>query len=156
MRVRPATAADLPSLHALEQKAGTAAHWSEEAYHALFSPEPPPRTTLVAEDENVTGFVVARCGGEEWEIENVVVALERRRSGVGSALLRAVLDLAREANVTSVLLEVRESNAPARLLYKKLGFKECGRRRSYYANPPEDAVLLQLALRSDDNRLEAE
>lgn len=54
--------------------------------------------------------------------------------------MEALLDEARQ-NGEAVFLEVRESNMAARRLYEKLGFAETGRRRGYYANPPEDAVL---------------
>jgi [ribosomal protein S18]-alanine N-acetyltransferase len=74
------------------------------------------------------------------------VAPSARRIGVGKRLLERLLDGARETHSTSVFLEVRESNVAARTLYEKLGFRETGRRKSYYASPLEDAVLYSLAL----------
>jgi ribosomal protein S18 acetylase RimI-like enzyme len=60
--------------------------------------------------------------------------------------LTALLDRARETNSERVFLEVRESNQAARAFYARLGFEQSGRRKLYYANPPEDAVLYRLTL----------
>ena len=150
MLIRRASPDDLPLIRALEQQAETAAHWASREYDALFSPDAPRRVALVAADESsaphLHGFVIARCGVGEWEIENVVVAKEQRQRGLGAALVGALLGLAREAAVTSVLLEVRQSNIAARKLYEKLGFSEIGRRPGYYREPPEDALILKISI----------
>lgn len=150
MLIRPATPEDLPLICALEQASETAAHWAGREYDALFAPEAPRRIALViadgADGRHICGFVIARCGADEWEIENVVVDSEQRRRGFGSALIRELLKRAREAGTTSVLLEVRESNHAARQLYEKLGFSESGRRRSYYREPSEDALILKISI----------
>jgi ribosomal-protein-alanine N-acetyltransferase len=85
----------------------------------------------------------------EWEIENAVVAPEFRRRGVGHDLIRELLRQAQMASGTAVWLEVRESNFAARGLYEKHGFRETGRRRAYYEDPSEDAVLYSLRLQAD-------
>jgi ribosomal-protein-alanine acetyltransferase len=144
--IRPATPDDVPSIRALERQAETAAHWAEREYDALFAAEAPPRVTLVATSETeagrVIGFVIARCATAEWEIENVVVAPEKRNRGLGIKIIRELLLQAQSAGATSVLLEVRESNLAARRLYEKLGFSPHGRRSNYYREPEEDALLL--------------
>ena len=137
--IRPATPSDIPLIRELEQQSETAAHWAERDYDALFAPEAPKRVALVAAEEGgreIYGFAVARCGADEWEIENVVVAVGQRRRGIGSRLVRQILQAARDSGAGSVLLEVRESNVAARQLYEKLGFIETGRRASYYREPP--------------------
>ena len=145
MLIRPATTTDIPALRALEQRADTAAHWTEQAYDALFAPEAPPRITLVAEDAaELLGFVISRCDPEQWEIENVVVSPRHRRRGIGRELVRNVLEAARKADAPAVLLEVRSSNTAARQLYEQLGFSQVGRRPAYYREPVEDALLLRL------------
>ena len=87
------------------------------------------------------GFLVARHVVAEWELENIAVAPSARRTGVGKCLIEALIARAQQDNSESVHLEVRESNIPARRLYGSVGFTEAGRRKSYYANPLEDAVL---------------
>jgi len=148
--IRPATADDVPFMRALEQQSDGAAHWADREYDALFAPEAPPRVALVAVFESdvtqLHGFTIARCSLDEWEIENVVVAPERQRLGMGTKLIRDLLVRAHVGGATSVLLEVREANLPARRLYEKLGFSEAGRRRNYYQTPTEDALLLRISL----------
>lgn len=148
--IRNATPDDVSFIRALEEQAETAAHWNSREYDALFSPGAPRRFVLIAADEAETsqlcGFVIARCGVDEWEIENVVVADQHRRSGLGTALLSQLLQQARESSITSVLLEVRHSNAAARRLYEKLGFSEVSRRPGYYREPPEDALILKISV----------
>lgn len=150
MLIRPATPDDVPSIRALEQQSETAAHWAAREYHALFAADAPPRLALAAiaeeESDRVIGFAIARCATDEWEIENVVVAREKRRHGVGIKLIRKVLLKAQAAAATSVLLEVRESNLAAHRLYEKLGFSQQGRRSNYYKNPEEDALLLSFSV----------
>ncbi len=135
---------------ALGQKSDTAAHWSEREYGALFAPETAKRVALVAEQpqEKLAAFVVARCAADEWEIENIVVEAESRRQGFALAMIEELLGEARRCGVAAILLEVRESNLAALGLYKKLGFREEGRRPRYYAQPEEDALLLRLLLKS--------
>lgn len=75
-----------------------------------------------------------------------MVAPDFRRKGLARKLFTALLARARETNSEQVFLEVRESNQAARALYARLGFEESGRRKLYYANPHEDAILYRLAL----------
>jgi len=148
--IRPATPDDVPSIRALERQAESAAHWAEREYDALFAPDAPTRIALIAMDEadigQVRGFVIARCALDYWEIENVVVAREAQRLGIGTKLIRELLRRAHAAGATSVLLEVRESNLAARKLYEKFGFSEEGRRSNYYHEPREDALLLRISV----------
>src|SRR5581483_1751335 len=76
MLIRTAVPDDIPQIMSLAQQSKTAAHWKTREYDALFAPEAPKRVALVACDEGkaVAGFIIARCGAEEWEIENVLVA----------------------------------------------------------------------------------
>ncbi len=152
MLIRAATPDDVPSIRALERQADTAAHWAEREYDALFAADVPARIALVTIGESntarVDGFVIARCVTEEWEIENIVVAQERHRTGIATKLVQQMLLRARTAGATSVLLEVRESNLAARRLYEKVGFSEQGRRSNYYRDPSEDGLVLQISIKS--------
>jgi ribosomal-protein-alanine N-acetyltransferase len=70
---------------------------------------------------------------------NRAVAPDRRRAGI------AILLLQREFRQKAVfLLEVRESNAAARALYERLGFVEISRRKDYYDNPAETAIVMRM------------
>ncbi|HEX4601181.1 MAG TPA: ribosomal protein S18-alanine N-acetyltransferase, partial [Gemmatimonadales bacterium] len=84
---------------------------------------------------------------DEGEILNLGVAPGHRRRGVGRALVEAMLARCGERGVTTVYLEVRESNSGARRLYETVGFHEVARRARYYQRPVEDAVILRASLR---------
>ena len=150
MQIRPATTADIPSIMLLERQCATAGHWTEEQYRQAFQRDGATRLVLIAQHEDSepspAGFLVAQHLAPEWELENMAVAPTAHRKGLGKRLLDALLAAAKKTNSTSVFLEVRESNAAARTLYEKSGFAQSGRRKSYYANPPEDAILYRLIL----------
>jgi ribosomal-protein-alanine acetyltransferase len=144
----------------LERSCDSAAHWTEQRYQQMFAlgSGSPQRLVLVADDlpgefvqpgvdpnskanSGLPGFLVALHLAPEWELENIVVAPDARRLGLGKRLLNALFATARETNSDAVFLEVRESNTAARALYEASGFSPTGRRKSYYANPQEDALL---------------
>jgi ribosomal-protein-alanine N-acetyltransferase len=80
----------------------------------------------------------------EWEIENIVVAEDVRRQGIGRVLLHAVMTAAQGEQAERIILEVRESNLAARRLYESAGFSQCGTRLRYYGAPEEAAILYEL------------
>jgi ribosomal-protein-alanine N-acetyltransferase len=147
MNIRVGRSGDLEAMSALGRQSPTAAHWPESFYAALFENGAAERISLVVEEEGkLRGFLVARVASEECELENVVVAESSQRRGLGSKLIRALIDEVRDRKVARIFLEVRESNLAARALYLKCGFAISGRRASYYAHPSEDAVLYALTL----------
>jgi ribosomal-protein-alanine acetyltransferase len=147
MLIRRGTPADIPDLMALERQSPAAAHWSREQYRTAFSAEAPSRVLLILEEDGaIEGFIAGIALDKEWEIENVVVAESVRRCGFGTKLLQEFLELARGGGVEKIFLEVRASNLAARRLYEKLSFSESGRRRFYYREPQEDAIVYQLGL----------
>lgn len=153
--IRRATPADIFAMMCLARTSDSASHWSESQYQSFFlADEPDSRLLLVAELESKTaqsgrsllGLIVAHHLAPEWELENIVVAPAARRTGLGSRLLRALLDCAKQTHSEAVFLEVRESNDAAIALYERLGFQAIGRRKSYYSNPLDDAILYRRAL----------
>lgn len=163
LSIRFAIAADVPAILALEESSATAAHYSAEQYGAMIEQGLKFAATTVStgqdkkagqnrlaliieENAELTGFLIGRVVGREWEIENVVVAQEKRKQGLGSALVGEFVQIARQRAGSTVYLEVRESNLAARRLYGKLHFVETGRRKRYYRDPAEDAILYALAL----------
>lgn len=79
---------------------------------------------------------------DEAHITIVAVHPHYQGQGLGQALLYALLDKARQRGMERATLEVRASNHPALLLYEKFGFREAGRRRRYYEDTGEDALIL--------------
>jgi ribosomal-protein-alanine N-acetyltransferase len=136
--IRSATLNDVPAILSVEQQAPSAAHWSSDQYNKLVD----SGIVLVAEEAGqLCGFVCAKAVAGEWEIENVAVAAKFLRRGIANELLRHLIRRAENEAASAILLEVRESNLPARRLYEKHGFREVGRRPVYYKDPTEDAIL---------------
>ena len=138
---------------ALEQQSPAAGHWSRQQYEKLFEPENLSQASkhfaLIAEDGEppaVAAFLVSHNLDAEWELENIVVAENARRRGLGTLLLCQLIAHARTRGGSAIFLEVRESNQDARALYKKLGFQEQGLRKNYYSHPLEHAFIYRLLL----------
>jgi [ribosomal protein S18]-alanine N-acetyltransferase len=144
VKIRPATAADIPQLLQLAQTAPTGAQWSASQYSEMFVNQ--SRLVMVVEDEAVLGFLVAQTRGPEWELENVIIRREQQRRGLATSLLNALIEKAHQSGAHSLFLEVRASNDPARAFYTHNNFIETGHRRGYYRNPNEDAILYSLRL----------
>jgi ribosomal-protein-alanine acetyltransferase len=146
----------------LDREIPTSANWSLEHYESLFrtvAPELSRYFVLVVEDPSESGsvtesaptspiiaYLAAHCVDDDWELQYVVVAKKSQRHRVGAYLMKEFISCVREAGGSRIFLEVRESNQSARRLYSAIGFEETGLRKSYYSNPPEDAILYQLRL----------
>jgi [ribosomal protein S18]-alanine N-acetyltransferase len=94
----------------------------------------------------ILAYCALRAVADETEILGLAVAPGWRRKGFGRFLLRRALSLGRALGAVTAFLEVREGNASAIGLYRSLGFYETGRRRSYYRDPEEDALVLSRSL----------
>ena len=116
--------------------------WSEKSIASEL--ENPLSYWLVALDEDrVVGYVGSQTVLGETDMMNVAVRPEYRRQGIAEALILALIEQLRRRKSHCLTLEVRDSNTSARALYGKLGFLEIGRRRNYYRNPREDALILR-------------
>jgi len=148
----------------LEHQSPAAGHWSRNQYQALFAAtdqksedQKSERFAWVAEDDaaaqperippatqGIFAFLIAHRVDTAWELENIVVAATARRRGIGQRLLGELIEEVRSTQGSEISLEVRQSNHDARSLYRKAGFEAVGLRKSYYSNPPEDAILCRL------------
>lgn len=97
-----------------------------------------------AGEGEVVGYICFWIVFEELRLLNLAVDPRVRRRGVATALVRRALEFGRERRVTRAVLEVRASNAAAKALYERAGFRQVAVRADYYANPVEDAVLMAL------------
>jgi ribosomal-protein-alanine N-acetyltransferase len=104
----------------------------------------------VAEEAGaVRGYLVARTAGDEAEVLDVAVDPAVRGRGIGRALLADALRGLGERGARRAYLEVRESNTVALRLYQSMGFRPVGRRRGYYRQPTEDALVLARDVAAD-------
>jgi ribosomal-protein-alanine N-acetyltransferase len=136
--IRAAELKDVPAIRTLELQEPNASHWAANQYEKLIE----TGIVLVAvQSGTVCGFIAAQILPGELEIQNVVVGREFMRKGIATDLVCEIIARARAANMSGIILEVRESNHAARNLYFKSDFCAVGRRRAYYRNPQEDAIL---------------
>jgi ribosomal-protein-alanine N-acetyltransferase len=145
LSIDPARAGDVPGVVAIE-RAAFSDPWSARSFHDAIAQEAVYFACARSDGGNPLGYVVAWFAADEGEIANLAVAPEGWGHGVGRALLEAALSEAESRSVRSVYLEVRETNARARRLYRSSGFEEIGRRRQYYRRPTEDAIVLRRTL----------
>lgn len=96
------------------------------------------------------GYVGLEYVLDEGYITDLAVFPRYRRHGVGTALLRELERRGRELGLRFLTLEVRPSNAAALGLYRAMGYWEAGRRRDFYTDPREDALLLTKYLKNDN------
>jgi [ribosomal protein S18]-alanine N-acetyltransferase len=148
--LRRAVASDVASLAALEGACFTHPWTTAQIADEVAGVE--GGLVLVLEGRPVAGDPLAgiRAYGsfrrvvDELHVMNVAVAPGHRRQGLARLLLGFALGRAARAGAVRALLEVRSSNREALALYSALGFAPCGRRRDYYRDPVEDAVVLSL------------
>lgn len=99
---------------------------------------------LVAlEGETVAGYVGSQTVLDETDMMNIAVHPDFRRRGIAQALVESLVKQLRQRGSRCLTLEVRASNSPAIALYEKLGFQKIGRRKNYYRDPREDALILR-------------
>ena len=99
---------------------------------------------LVAVDgERVAGYVGSQTVMDESDMMNVAVHPDYRKQGIATALILGLVEELRKRGSRSLTLEVRASNETAISVYSKLDFQEVGRRKNYYRNPREDALILR-------------
>lgn len=142
-RLRAATRDDLPRLQAIEAACfGTPRDPDAMADELARSWS----TVLVAESsDSVVAYITVWRVADEVEVIHVATHPEARRAGAARALMQRVIVDARARAATRVLLEVRPSNVAAVSLYRALGFAEIARRRGYY-DDGEDAAVMVLVL----------
>ena len=116
--------------------------WSENSVASEL--QNPLSLWLVAMDgERLAGYVGSQTVLGESDMMNVAVDEDYRRQGVGKMLIEALMEYLKAREGHCLTLEVRDSNTPARNLYASLGFSQIGRRKNYYRNPREDALILR-------------
>lgn len=141
-RIRRMREADLPRVMVIED-ACFSTPWKDATFRGLMK-----RTDTdlyVAElDGQIAGYAACWTVIDQSELGNVAVAPESRGLGIGGALVDTVVERVKERGAHELFLEVRESNTLAQAIYRDRGFVVVGRRRSYYAQPTEDALVMRL------------
>jgi ribosomal-protein-alanine N-acetyltransferase len=134
--------ADVQAVAAIEAQAFTDP-WPASAFDDLLR-HPYARLRVAIDEQGaLLAYSAVLRALDEAELANIATAPSARRQGLAAALLDDALTTLGEDGVSSMFLEVRESNFAARALYASRGFRAVGRRRGYYRLPDEDALVLR-------------
>ncbi len=143
MEIRRMTLDDIPAVIELDSLSFTLP-WPERSFRFELTDNPASRCWVVEQDGKVLGMIVAWMLVDEAHIATIATHPEHRRHGIARKLLMYALRyMSKEGAVTS-FLEVRESNSAAQEMYRKFGYEEVGRRKRYYKDTNEDAILMTL------------
>lgn len=115
--------------------------WSKESFEGEIK-NPLANYLIALEDDKVKGYMGMWKVVDELHITNIAISDDVRRKGVASKLLSKAIDFGKNESCVAMTLEVRPSNEPAIGLYKKYDFEEAARRKAYYSNPTEDALIM--------------
>jgi len=146
LQIEPMLPRDLPEVLEIEQ-ATFPIPWTHESFLHEIERNPFACNRVVrASHGAVVGYASAWMVDGEVRINNIAIREEFRGLGYGEALLRSLLELGQALGCATATLEVRPSNFPAISLYTKLGFRESGRRKAYYTDTREDALVMKVFL----------
>lgn len=139
---RDMLAKDLPAVMQIELEAEPRA-WSREVFERWLA-EPRVSGHVLEAGGGVCAFFLLAAEPGYLHVLNLAVAASHRRRGLGTAALRLIEDVARERGLPRIDLEVRETNLPAQLLYRKAGYLAVDILRRYYGD--EDGYLMRREL----------
>lgn len=126
------------------ETASFAEPWSREMFKSELIAGISLALVARSEENTIRGYLCGSMVAGELHISNIAVEAEARRQGVGSKLLLSALTEASLRGIKTATLEVRVSNLTAQALYRYFGFTVVGRRRRYYTEPVEDALIMSL------------
>jgi len=140
LQIRPMLVEDVPAVCAVDRLC-----FPEPWPTSLFLSEttsPMSRFQVAVEDGEILGYLGGHLILDEAHVVTLGVHPDRRRQGIGERLLADFIEAALQENCRRITLEVRESNASALALYRRYGFQPISRRRQYYADNDEDAIVM--------------
>ena len=139
--IEPMREADIPEVQAIEREVFLTP-WPRNAYHRELSSNHAARYLVLRRGEAILGYGGLWRVGEEAHVTTIGVRRQEQGRGYGSVLFAALLSRAYELGARWVTLEVRASNDVAIRLYERFGFTVMGRRRGYYTDDGEDAIVM--------------
>jgi ribosomal-protein-alanine N-acetyltransferase len=147
-KLRRMRLSDIDQVHTLEERIFPTP-WTRKSYEFELEHNTASEQWIIeawAEHKEwvIVAYTVCWQLGDELHVANLAVAPKYRRRGLGKRLLHHVLERAAEKGMKSATLEVRSGNQAAQSLYTSFGFEVVGRRKRYYSNNHEDALLMQL------------
>ena len=116
--------------------------WSKNSFIEEIKNNKFARYIVAGIDGKIVGYAGMWKVFDEGHITNVAVHPEYRGRGIGSALVKGLIQIAAREEITSMTLEVRESNSVAQKLYSRHGFVNSGERKNYYSDNGENAIIM--------------
>ncbi|MCX7904650.1 MAG: ribosomal protein S18-alanine N-acetyltransferase [Caloramator sp.] len=116
--------------------------WTYEAFLSEITRNKVAKYRVIEKEKRVVGYYGLWLLYGEGHITNIAVHPEFRGIGLGNMLLEDIISISRENKIQALTLEVRVSNTVAINLYKKYGFVEVARRKGYYSDTGEDAIIM--------------
>lgn len=159
--IEPATVESLPDILQIEE-ACFSAPWTRKMFHAELSGNPFAHFLLAKQvpplgevgSISLVGYLCFWVVFEEVRLMNLAVIESMRHKGIARALVIQALEVGLAQAARCAVLEVRASNHAAHALYRSLGFRDVTIRPTYYTNPIEDALLMELdPIVSESSRL---
>lgn len=95
-------------------------------------------------EEQVVGYCIFTAPCEDCELLRIAVDRAYQRQGIARTLIQHMIAICHQKQGENIFLEVRESNDAAVSLYKSMGFEEISKRKGYYKEPKEDALVMRL------------
>lgn len=141
--IRKMTLDDLEQVVAIDQ-AAFSLPWPPRSFRFELTDNPASRCWVADFDGRVAGIMVAWFIVDEIHIATFATHPDFRQQGIGKKLLWHTLESARTEGAVASFLEARENNVIALEMYRKFGFIETGRRKKYYSDNGEDAILMTL------------
>ena len=120
--------------------------WSAHAFKSELNNPASSLWALIVNNEVLSGYICFWVFDSEIQLLNIAVHTDKRGQGFGRLLMDSIIETSVSKGIQSIWLEVRPSNGSAKNLYIKLGFEEIGRRKHYYRDTGEDAIVMALAL----------
>lgn len=143
--IRKMTVEDLAAVVELDQ-VSFSLPWPERSFRFEVTDNPASRCWVAELDGKIVAMIVVWLIVDEAHVATLATHPEHRRQGIARRLLaHALLNLLQEG-ARSSFLEVRESNLGAQEMYRRFGYEDVGRRRRYYRDNDEDAILMDLAV----------
>ena len=148
-QIRKMTLEDVPTVLVLDQ-ISFSLPWPERSFRFELAENTASRCWVAEVDGRVVGMVVGWLLVDEMHIATIATHPDYRRQGIASKLLRHTLLKSMDEGARTSFLEVRESNLAAQEMYLKFGYEKTGRRKRYYRDNDEDAILMLLKSLSRD------
>ncbi len=119
--------------------------WSKEQFHSYAMSSSGSMSYIYSLNMEVLGYLMSQVVLDEIHIHDIVVSKKFRNKGIGTTMIRYLIESAKRVNKNKICLEVNARNTIAKKLYNKMGFMESGIRNKYYNNV-DNAILMDLQI----------